>query len=102
MSLYPQDKPAAFMGLVGGTVLIAATCYALVLWTNAQFAAFVADTGHVTLAETAPDPADYPGMTPDMVVVAWGKPSEVVTQSKSGDEIWVFQVDGGIRIQSMH
>jgi formylglycine-generating enzyme required for sulfatase activity len=34
--------------------------------TNAQFAAFVADTGHVTLAETAPDPADYPGMTPDM------------------------------------
>lgn len=30
--------------------------------TNAQFAAFVAATGHVTFAETAPDPKDYPGM----------------------------------------
>ena len=34
--------------------------------TNAQFARFVADTGHVTLAEIAPDPADYPGMPPEM------------------------------------
>jgi formylglycine-generating enzyme required for sulfatase activity len=34
--------------------------------TNAQFARFVAETGHVTLAEIAPDPADYPGMAPEM------------------------------------
>ena len=34
--------------------------------TNAQFARFVAATGHVTLAETAPDPALYPGMVADM------------------------------------
>lgn len=34
--------------------------------TNAQFAAFVAATGHVTLAETPPDPRDYPGMLPGM------------------------------------
>ena len=34
--------------------------------TNAQFARFVAETGHVTLAETPPDPKDYPGMTSDM------------------------------------
>ncbi len=34
--------------------------------TNRQFAAFVAATGHVTLAEIAPDPADYPGMLPGM------------------------------------
>lgn len=32
--------------------------------TNRQFAAFVAATGHVTLAEIAPDPADYPGLEP--------------------------------------
>ncbi|MDQ0452314.1 formylglycine-generating enzyme required for sulfatase activity [Brevundimonas nasdae] len=32
--------------------------------TNAQFAAFVEKTGHVTLAEIAPDPAAYPGMDP--------------------------------------
>ena len=35
--------------------------------TNANFAAFVAATGHVTLAETAPDPADYPGILPEMI-----------------------------------
>ena len=34
--------------------------------TNAQFAAFVAATGYVTVAEIAPDPADYPGMQPSM------------------------------------
>jgi sulfatase modifying factor 1 len=35
--------------------------------TNAQFAAFVDATGHVTTAEVAPDPADYPGALPDML-----------------------------------
>ncbi len=34
--------------------------------TNAQFAAFVAETGHVTFAEIAPDPKDYPGMPPEL------------------------------------
>lgn len=34
--------------------------------TNAQFSAFVAATGHVTVAEVAPDPRDYPGMDPQM------------------------------------
>jgi len=35
--------------------------------TNAQFARFVADTGHVTVAETSPDPADYPGADPSQL-----------------------------------
>ena len=35
--------------------------------TNAAFAAFVADTGYVTLAEKAPDPALYPGILPEMI-----------------------------------
>ena len=34
--------------------------------TNRQFAAFVRATGHKTLAETPPDPRDYPGMDPEM------------------------------------
>ena len=33
--------------------------------TNAAFRQFVRATGHVTVAERAPDPADYPGTTPD-------------------------------------
>lgn len=34
--------------------------------TNAAFARFVEATGHVTDAEIPPDPADYPGMPPEM------------------------------------
>ncbi|RKF19439.1 formylglycine-generating enzyme family protein [Altericroceibacterium spongiae] len=34
--------------------------------TNAEFARFVEATGHVTTAEIAPDPADYPGMPLEM------------------------------------
>ncbi|TPE58835.1 formylglycine-generating enzyme family protein [Sandaracinobacter neustonicus] len=38
--------------------------------TNRQFAAFVAATGHVTLAEIAPDAQDYPDALPEMLVAA--------------------------------
>lgn len=34
--------------------------------TNVQFAAFVAATDHVTLAETPPDPKAYPGLSPEL------------------------------------
>lgn len=47
--------------------------------TNAQFAQFVQETGHVTLAETPPDPADYPGMLPEMA-----KAGSLVFQQISG------------------
>ncbi len=36
--------------------------------TNADFARFVADTGHVTVPEIAPDPADFPGADPALLV----------------------------------
>lgn len=35
--------------------------------TNAQFREFVTATGHVTFAEIAPDPKDYPGALPHML-----------------------------------
>ena len=34
--------------------------------TNAEFSRFVSETGHVTLAEIAPDPSDYPGLRPEL------------------------------------
>jgi sulfatase modifying factor 1 len=34
--------------------------------TNGQFSEFVAATGYRTFAETPPNPADYPGMPPEM------------------------------------
>jgi len=36
--------------------------------TNDEFARFVAATGYVTLAERTPDPADYPGAKPELLV----------------------------------
>jgi formylglycine-generating enzyme required for sulfatase activity len=36
--------------------------------TVAEFARFVGETGHVTVAERPPDPADYPGADPDLLV----------------------------------
>jgi formylglycine-generating enzyme required for sulfatase activity len=47
--------------------------------TNAQFARFVAETGHVTLAEREPNPADYPGAQPDML-----RPASVVFTPTQG------------------
>jgi formylglycine-generating enzyme required for sulfatase activity len=38
--------------------------------TNAQFRRFVEATGHVTLAERPPNPDDYPGAKPELLVPA--------------------------------
>ena len=35
--------------------------------TNREFREFVRATGHVTFAEIAPDPKDYPGALPNML-----------------------------------
>ena len=35
--------------------------------TNAEFKKFVRETGHVTFAEVAPDPKDYPGALPHLI-----------------------------------
>lgn len=36
--------------------------------TNAQFAVFASDTGHVSVAESALDPDDFPGAEPELLV----------------------------------
>src|SRR3954454_13063794 len=38
--------------------------------TNRQFAQFVDATGHITFAERSPDPGDYPGAKPELLVPA--------------------------------
>jgi len=38
--------------------------------TNDQFRRFVEETGYVTVAERVPDPADYPGAIPELLVPA--------------------------------
>lgn len=60
---YPEEAPAHKVSVDG--FWIDTHCV-----TNDDFARFVASTGHVTLAERAADPADYPGADPAMLVPA--------------------------------
>jgi sulfatase modifying factor 1 len=57
--------------------------------TNAQFARFVKATGHVTFAEVAPDPTDYPGMDPALAApgsIVFVPPAHPV--ELDGDPVW--------------
>ena len=69
---YPEERPAHLVAVDG-------------FWidqdpvTNAQFSDFVASTGHVTIAEIAPDPGDYPGAIPEMC-----RPASMVFMKTAG------------------
>jgi formylglycine-generating enzyme required for sulfatase activity len=60
---YPEEAPAHPVN-VDGFWMDETTV------TNAEFRRFVEATGHVTMAERAPNPADYPGALPDLLVPA--------------------------------
>ena len=38
MSLYPEDKPAAFTGLIAGALLVLAMVLTIIHFTNVKFA----------------------------------------------------------------
>ena len=69
---YAEERPAHRVQ-VGGFWMDATTV------TNAQFAAFVAATGYVTVAERPLDPAQYPGAMPGMLA-----PGALVFQMTDG------------------
>ena len=58
-NFYPEEAPVRQVRVDGFWIDTAPV-------TNRDFARFVAATGHVTAAEIAPDPRDYPGMLPGM------------------------------------
>lgn len=60
---YPEEMPARLASTDGFWIDRTPV-------TNRDFAVFVAATGHVTVAETAPNPADYPGIDPALIVPA--------------------------------
>jgi sulfatase modifying factor 1 len=82
---YPEEAPAHRVSVDGFWIDPTPV-------TNRQFASFVKDTGHVTVAEKTPDAADYPGSLPKMLRAG----SLVFTQPKSvaGPDItqwWSFK-----------
>jgi sulfatase modifying factor 1 len=57
---YPDEAPAHRVTVDGFWI----DCVPV---TNAEFRKFVSATGHITMAETVPDPKDYPGALPEML-----------------------------------
>ncbi|HSL72595.1 MAG TPA: formylglycine-generating enzyme family protein, partial [Longimicrobiales bacterium] len=74
---YPEEAPAHQVRVDGFWM----DAYAV---TNADFARFVYATGHVTEAERPPDPLNYPGALPELLVpasVVFHKPARPVPLS---------------------
>ena len=71
-AFYPEERPAHHVAVEG-------------FWmdrcpvTNAQFARFVGETGHTSVAERPLDPGDYPGAAPSVLV-----PGSLVFHRTSG------------------
>lgn len=82
MDFYPDERPIRRVS-VGAFRMDEAPV------TNADFARFVAATGYRTRAELPPDPAEYPGMSPEMahagsiVFVSPDRPVDL-----SGPPVW--------------
>jgi len=60
-AFYPEEGPVHERSVAGFEIDVHPV-------TNAQYAAFVADTGYVTRAERPLDPADFPGVAPAELV----------------------------------
>jgi formylglycine-generating enzyme required for sulfatase activity len=58
---YPEERPARAAEVAGFWIDVTPV-------TNDAFAEFAAETGYLTLAERAPDPAAYPGIAPGALV----------------------------------
>ena len=54
----------------------------------------VYETWPIEVRQAVLDGKVEPGMTPEMVEVAWGRPTEVVSQGGPGDEVWVYEIGG--------
>lgn len=49
-NLQPEDKPAAFTGLIAGVIFVGVIMYGMVLWTNSRFEGHAPPAGAATTA----------------------------------------------------
>lgn len=83
---YPEEKPSRKVAVDGFWI----DRYPV---TNRSFEAFVRETGHITVAEIAPDPRDYPGALPENLVPAslvFTSPSAPVDLSGPAAQWWAL------------
>ena len=62
--------------------------------TNREFREFVRATGHVTFAEIAPDPKDYPGALPNMLragSLVFTPPKHPIDDIRNWSQWWAFK-----------
>jgi formylglycine-generating enzyme len=62
--------------------------------TNREFREFVRATGHVTFAEIAPDPEDYPGALPNMLKagsLVFSPPKHPINDMRDWSQWWAFK-----------
>jgi sulfatase modifying factor 1 len=62
--------------------------------TNREFREFVRATGHITFAEIAPDPKDYPGALPNMLKpgsLVFNPPKHAVDDMRDWSQWWTFK-----------
>ncbi len=89
---YPEEAPLRRVSVGGFWMDVTPV-------TNRQFAAFVTATGHVTTAEIAPDPKQYPGMPLEMAspgsLVFHKTPTPVDTANPA--QWWTFAFGAGWR-----
>lgn len=85
---YPEEAPAHRVSVDGFWMDVCTV-------TNREFARFVAETGHVTLAERPANPDDYPGALPELLApssVMFNKPAKPVDQHDP--YVWWAYVQG--------
>jgi sulfatase modifying factor 1 len=62
--------------------------------TNREFRDFVRTTGHVTFAEIAPDPKDYPGALPNLLKagsLVFNPPKHPIADMNDWSQWWAFK-----------
>jgi formylglycine-generating enzyme required for sulfatase activity len=86
-SHYPEEAPAHRVSVDGFWIDETPV-------TNRQFREFVNATGHVTLAEIAPDPKDYPGALPHMLKagsLVFKAPKQAPVDVRDWSQWWTFK-----------
>ncbi|WP_407183570.1 formylglycine-generating enzyme family protein [Bradyrhizobium centrosematis] len=89
---YPEEAPSHNVQVDGFWIDLTPV-------TNRQFKEFVNATGHITTAQIAPDPKDYPGALPSMLYAGSlvFSPPQHIRDTADWSQWWTFKKDANWR-----